>query len=112
MENKTDENTLLINELNNLRVEKKTLIEIKSSLESQLKLFVKKNKNLEKEIERVQDQLKEKIEKTKGDVSEAKVQIKEIGAKYGQYLNGQSVFLSNREKDRLLEYLFKQVKIQ
>jgi hypothetical protein len=30
MENKTDENTLLINELNNLRVEKKTLMEIKN----------------------------------------------------------------------------------
>lgn len=34
MENKTDENTLLINELNNLRMEKKTLMEIKNSLES------------------------------------------------------------------------------
>jgi hypothetical protein len=30
MENKTEENTLLINELNNLRVEKKTLMEIKN----------------------------------------------------------------------------------
>ncbi len=45
MENKTEENTLLINELNNLRVEKKTLIEIKNQLESQLHLFIKKNKN-------------------------------------------------------------------
>jgi hypothetical protein len=33
MENKTEENTLLINELNNLRVEKKTLTEIKNQLE-------------------------------------------------------------------------------
>ena len=53
MENKTEENTLLINELNNLRVEKKTLMEIKNQLESQLNLFIKKNKNLEENLKKL-----------------------------------------------------------
>lgn len=47
MDNRTEENTLLINELNNLRVEKKTLLEIRNQLQSQLNLFIKKNQNLE-----------------------------------------------------------------
>ena len=78
MENKTEENTLLINELNNLRVEKKTLMEIKNQLESQLNLFIKKNKNLEENLKKIQKQLRLKIEQTQGDVSDVTNQIKEI----------------------------------
>ncbi len=88
MENKTEENTLLINELNNLRVEKKTLTEIKNQLECQLNLFMKKNNNLEESLKLVQKQLKLKIEETLGNLDEARTQIKDIANKYSQFLKG------------------------